>query len=233
MDWARAPQRRDQLVMFPTRLDDAIGSDHVVRLLDEIFGRIDWSGWEAEYDLTRGQPPIHPRVLAGVILYGLLMRLRSTRMLEEATRVRIDFIWLLEGLAPDHSTIAGFVTRHAERLKVLFTDSIAAAASIGLVRLRYVAVDGTKIRANASKSAAVRLGRSARSAVPCTMRRSSVDVGTHFARRRAAVLSHMASSLVRHGLYSVSAPWALCLARAMWSRPRTTTLDVAPSVISA
>ncbi len=46
MDWAKAPQKRDQLVMFPTRLDEAIGPDHVVRLLDEILGRLDWSGWK-------------------------------------------------------------------------------------------------------------------------------------------------------------------------------------------
>ena len=79
MDWAKAPQKREQLVMFTRRLDDAIAPDHVVRLLDEILGRIDWSGWEAAYDLMCGQPPIHPRVIAGVILYGLLTRIRSTR----------------------------------------------------------------------------------------------------------------------------------------------------------
>jgi hypothetical protein len=74
MDWATAPQCRDQIVLFPTRLDEAIGADHSVRLLDTILSQLDWSQWESLYDLRRGQPPIHPRILAGVILYGLLKR---------------------------------------------------------------------------------------------------------------------------------------------------------------
>jgi hypothetical protein len=91
LDCAETPQEREQLVIFPTRLDEAIDPDHVVRLLDEILGRVDWSNWEAEYKLIRGQPPIPPRVMASVILYGLLTRIRSTRALEEALKMRIDF----------------------------------------------------------------------------------------------------------------------------------------------
>ncbi len=56
------------MVLFATRLDEVIGAEHPVRVLEEILSRIDWSPWEAGYDLTRGQPPIHPRVLASVIL---------------------------------------------------------------------------------------------------------------------------------------------------------------------
>ena len=70
--------------MFPTRRDEAIPAEHVVRRLDEILGRLDGSGWEADDDLTRGQPPIPPRVVASVILYSLLTRIRSTRGLEES-----------------------------------------------------------------------------------------------------------------------------------------------------
>jgi len=77
---------------FSRRLDDAIPADHSVRLLDEILGRLDWSTWESEYDGHRGQPPIHPRVLAEVILHGLLTNVRSSRKLEEALTVRLDFM---------------------------------------------------------------------------------------------------------------------------------------------
>ena len=97
MDWAKTTQTRDQLVLFPTRLDEAVGPEHRVRLLDDILSRLDWSQWEAEYVLTRGQPPIHPRILAGVILYGLLTRIRTSRALEESLQVRLDFRWLVEG----------------------------------------------------------------------------------------------------------------------------------------
>ena len=81
MDWAKVEQGREQLVLFPTRLDEAIGPRHRVRLFDEILARLDWSIWEAEYDLRRGQPPIHPKILASVILYGLLVRIRPSRSL--------------------------------------------------------------------------------------------------------------------------------------------------------
>ena len=148
MDWAKAPQKREQLVLFPTRLDEAIGPDHVVRLLDEILGRIEWSGWEADYDLTRGQPPIPPRVIAAVILYGLLTRIRSTRMLEDALRVRIDFIWLAEGRSIDHSTISKFRTGNAKRLKDLFVQVGLVAREMGWLTLETLAFDGTRVRAN-------------------------------------------------------------------------------------
>ena len=106
--WAKAPQVRGQRVLFTTRLDEVIGAEHPVRVLDEILSRIDWSPWEAGYDLTRGQPPIHPRVLASVILYGLLTRIRSSRVLEEALCVRLDFRWLAEGRTIDHTTLSEF-----------------------------------------------------------------------------------------------------------------------------
>ena len=77
--WARAPQRREQMVLFAQRLDDALPPDHAVRLLEEILSRITWTKWEAGYCERLGQPAIHPRVLAGVLLYGLLTRLRSSR----------------------------------------------------------------------------------------------------------------------------------------------------------
>ena len=151
-----APRPRDSHVLFPTRLDEAIPSDHRVRTFATI---LDFPEFVESFDelargylLIEGRPPIHPRHLAALFLYGMMEGIRSSRRLEQAAANRIDCIWLLEGLTPDHSTIAGFVTRHAERLKELFRASIAIAARIGLVRLRHVAVDGTKIRANASKS---------------------------------------------------------------------------------
>lgn len=152
MEWATAPQKREQLVMFPQRLDEAIEPGHVVRLLDEILSRIDWTGWEAEYDLTRGQPPIHPRVKAGVILYGLLTRIRSTRMLEESLRVRIDFMWLAEGRSIDHTTISKFRVKNAARLKDLFVQVGLVAREMEWLTLETLAFDGTRIRANNRRS---------------------------------------------------------------------------------
>jgi len=101
---------RDQLVLFPERLDQAVDVDHDFRLVDKTLQSVDFSEWEARYDLTKGQPPIHPRTMAGVILDGLLCRISSSRALEEALQVRLGFRWLAEGRRIDHSS-AGCVKR--------------------------------------------------------------------------------------------------------------------------
>lgn len=148
MDWAKSPEDRDQMVLFPSRLDDAIGKDHNVRLLDDILGRLDWSKWEIGYDLRRGQPPIHPRILASVILYGLLTRIRSSRALEEALQVRLDFRWLVEGRSIDHTTISEFRRKNADALKDTFVQIGLVAREMGWLPLETLAFDGTRMRAN-------------------------------------------------------------------------------------
>jgi transposase len=150
--WAKAPERRDQLILFPTRLDDVVPANDTVRLLDEILSRLDWSAWEQGYDLGRGQPPIHPRILAGVLLYGLLKRLRSTRVLEEALRVRLDFRWLAEGFQIDHSTLSKFRHRHVPELRQLFVQIGLVAREAGFLPLTQLAFDGTRVRANNRRS---------------------------------------------------------------------------------
>ncbi len=152
MDWAKTPLRRDQLVLFPTRLDEAVGPDHRVRLLDDILSRLDWSKWESDYDLTRGQPPIHPRILASVILYGLLTRIRSSRALEESLHVRLDFRWLVEGRSIDHTTISEFRRKNADALKDTFVQIGMVAREMGCLPLETLAFDGTRIRSNNRKS---------------------------------------------------------------------------------
>jgi transposase len=123
------------MTLFAPKLDDHIGPDHPVRLFDELLGSMDWSAWEAEYHGRRGQPPIHPRVLAGAILYGLSRRLRSTRELQDACVHRLDFIWLVEGRQIDYSTFAKFRTRFGQPLKELFRAIGRVALNLGLIRL--------------------------------------------------------------------------------------------------
>ena len=152
MAWAKAPQQRDQMVLFPRRLDEAVGADHLVRLFDDILTRLDWTIWEADYDLKRGQPPIHPRILASVILYGLLNRIRSSRSLEEALQVRLDFCWLVEGRSIDHSTLSEFRRKNAAALKDTFVQIGMVAREIGCLPLETLAFDGTRMRANNRKT---------------------------------------------------------------------------------
>jgi transposase len=152
MDWSKAPQKREQMVLFSTRLEDAVGAEHHVRLLDDILSQLDWSRWEAAYDRRRGQPPIHPKILAGVILYGLLTRIRSSRALEESLQIRLDFLWLVEGRSIDHTTLSEFRRKNAEALKDTFVQVGMVARKIGCLPLETLAFDGTRIRANNRKT---------------------------------------------------------------------------------
>lgn len=151
--WAEAPINRHQTALFAPTLDETISEDDPVRLFDEVLAGIDWLSWEAQYDGKRGQPAIHPRYMAGAILYGLCRGIRSSRKLEEACCYRLDFIWLLENRHIDHSTLANFRVKFADPLKDLFKQIGRVAMTLGLVRLGEVAFDGTRVKANNSRYA--------------------------------------------------------------------------------
>lgn len=152
MAWAQAKESRDQLVLFPEKLDDVIPPDHPVRTIWAILQKVNWTRWEAQYVLTKGQPPIHPSILAAVILYGLLKRIRTSRALEEALQVRMDFRWLAEGRSIDHSTIAGFRTAHPELLQDVFVQVGLIAQQMGHLTLATLGYDGTRLRASNRRS---------------------------------------------------------------------------------
>jgi transposase len=154
--WAQPLRSRDQIVLFAPTLEDAIPADHPVRLFDEVLGRLDFSEWERRYFLLDGQPPIHPRVMAGVILYGLSLGIRASRKLEYACGNNIDFIWLTQGRVIDHSTLAGFRTRFESELKGMFRQIGRLAIGMGMANLNQVALDGTVKRAANSRSAVAR-----------------------------------------------------------------------------
>jgi len=154
--WAQPRIARDQIVLFSPTLDDSIDAAHPVRLFEETLRRIDFSQWEAQYVLLEGQPPIHPRIMAGVILYGMSLGIRSSRRLEDATSNRLDFIWLCPGRVIDHSTLAGFRTRFEQPLKDLFRQIGRVAIELGMVNLNQIALDGTAKRSNNSRYATAR-----------------------------------------------------------------------------
>lgn len=149
--WAKAPVPREQIVLIATTLDDRIPDDHVVRVFAEILSGYDWSAWEARYHQGIGQPPIHPRILATVWLYGLRRGVRSSRRLEYTIKHNVDFMWLAEGHTPDHSTLNGFRTRFGSELKDLFKHLARVAMEGGFLELVDVATDGTRVKANNSR----------------------------------------------------------------------------------
>ena len=112
---------------------------------------MDWSSWTQEYNGRVGQPPIPPWVMAGIILYGLMRKIRSSRQLEYACGNYIDFMWLAEGRRIDHSTFCDFRTKFKGPLKDLFKQIGHVAMRMGFIKLLEVAFDGTRVKANASR----------------------------------------------------------------------------------
>jgi transposase len=149
--WSQAPGRRDQLALFALSVEESVPPDHPVRLFEACMDAVDWVPFEARYAGRVGQPPIHPRLMASAILYGLIRNIRSSRMLEDATRERVDFMWLLEGRTIDHSTLAAFRTAFATELKGLNRELcrlVCARFDDALVTL---IIDGTRVRANSDR----------------------------------------------------------------------------------
>lgn len=141
---------REQLVMFARCLDEVVPVDAPVRRLEALLCAVDWRAWERAY-AGFGQPPIHPRYLAGAILFGLLHKVRSSRDLEEASCKHLDFIWLLEGFTPDHSTFANFRLRHAGAIEALHKDIARILVMKREKALLHLIIDGTRLRADSSR----------------------------------------------------------------------------------
>jgi len=152
--WAKPTCPRHQLLLYAPSLDDAISADHPIRELDAVIKELDWSDWESRYNGRRGQPPIHPSLIAGVILYGLLDGLRSSRRLERATHNRIDIIWFLSGITIDHSTFAGFRRKFEKELKGLSRTIVKLALEKANSKLAELAIDGTRVRAWSGRNGA-------------------------------------------------------------------------------
>ena len=142
--------RLQTLLLYPT-LDESVSEHHPVRQLEEILRALDWSEWTQTYNGHVGQPPIPPWVMAAVILYGLMRRIRSSRQLEYACGHNIDFMWLAEGRTIDHCTFCDFRTKFKGPLKELFKQVGRVAMKMGFIRLLEVAFDGTRVKANASR----------------------------------------------------------------------------------
>jgi transposase len=145
---------RDQLLLLPPNLNDWIGKDHPARFVLAFVETIDLTDFYADYEDGRGgQPPYDPKMMLAICLYAQLRGICSTRKIELMLQEDIGFRFLGANLKPDHDTIADFRQRHAERLRNVFGSSVQLALKSSIVRLGHVAIDGTKIRANAAKSA--------------------------------------------------------------------------------
>lgn len=155
VEYLKSPIPRDQLTMWSQRLDDAVPPDHQVRFVEQIFHSRHFEDAFAALEAARrqkeGRPGYSPRVLAKLIIFGHLMRMRSSRQLETACREWTPMIWLMQGLTPDHATIARFMKQEASAIRNLLKASVRVAIDAKLVTLEMLAVDSTFIEANAAR----------------------------------------------------------------------------------
>jgi transposase len=101
---------RDQSTLFPERLEDFIGEDNPVRVIDEFVASLDLGelDFEGVAPCATGRPAYHPSVLLKLYIYGYLNRIHSSRRLERETQRNVELMWLCERLSPDFKTIADF-----------------------------------------------------------------------------------------------------------------------------
>lgn len=113
----------------------------------------------ADYTDKRGYPPYDPRLMLRLLIYGYTTGVRSSRAIERRCADDVAFRYLAVGQAPDYRSIARFRRRHLDALADLFTQSLHLAQRLGMVKMGRVALDGTKLEANASKHKAMSYGR--------------------------------------------------------------------------
>jgi transposase len=145
-----------QQMLLPASVLDFVAPEHLVHFVrDTVAEELDLSAIVDAYEEERGYPPYHPVMMTALLLYAYCQQLYSSRRIARACEERVDFMALTALQRPDFRTIATFRRRHLPALRGLFEQVLALCQQAGLVRLGHVALDGTKMRANASKHKAM------------------------------------------------------------------------------
>ncbi len=150
----------DQVWLLPPSVQDFVPPRHVAHFVREtVRTQLDLGAIFATYAEERGYPPYHPTMMVALLLYGYSRGVYSSRQLERACEERVDFMAVTGVSKPDFRTIAEFRRRHLPALGGLFVQVLKLCREAGLVKLGHVALDGTKIKANASRHKAMSYGR--------------------------------------------------------------------------
>ena len=151
------PDTVNQTLLFPPSLHDWLPEGHLARFLLDVVSALDLSAIYTSYQEKdgRGQAAYAPEMMVRLLLYGYARGVYSSRKIETRTFEDVAFRYLSGDQHPDHATIAEFRKRHLEALSGLFTQALLLCSEAGLVKLGHVSIDGTKIKANASKHKAM------------------------------------------------------------------------------
>jgi len=143
------PYSPDQAYLLPPRVRDVLGERHLCIFLHEVVERLDLSAFEQDYE-EEGRPAYAPVLMVQVWLYAYALGVTSCRRLEQRVREDLGFRYLAGGAQPDFWTLNAFRQRHPKALNDLFTQVVELARKAGLGRLGHVAIDSTRVKANAS-----------------------------------------------------------------------------------
>src|SRR3954451_20746146 len=146
----------DEAQLLPPSVQDYVPEDHLSRLIVALVREeLDLSAITGSYRGGLGQPPFDPRLMTALLLHGYASGQYSSRRIARAAVERADFMMIVAGDPPDFRTISEFRLRHLKALAELFVQVLRLSEAAGLVKLGHVALDGTKIKANASKHKAM------------------------------------------------------------------------------
>ena len=165
-----------QSVLFPPSVLDLVPEGHPAHLVrDLVRDQLDLTAILASYDEARGAPPYHPTMMTALLLFAYAQGIRSSRKIARACEERVDFMAVTGMQKPDHDTVNEFRRRHLTALETLFVQVLRLCQKSGLVALGHVALDGTKVKANASKHKAMSYERMKKSEEEL-----AADVRRHF-----------------------------------------------------
>lgn len=149
------PYDPDQTFLMPASMREWLPSDHLAYFISDLVDHLDLSGIMSRYGEEKGYPPYHPAMMVKVLLYAYCIGVPSSRKIERRLEEDIAFRVLSANNTPDFRTISDFRKDHLQALAALFLQVLKLCSKAGLVKLGHVAVDGTKIKANASKHKAM------------------------------------------------------------------------------
>src|ERR671910_215981 len=140
---------RSQTTLFPESLDDWIGDDNPVRVIDAFVDALDLRllGFDGVVPEATGRPSYHPAILLKLYIYGYLNRVQSSRRLEREASRNVELMWLTGRLAPDHKTIANFRKDSGRAIRQVCAQFVTLCRGLGLLNTASVAIDGSKFKA--------------------------------------------------------------------------------------
>ena len=145
---------RQTTYLLPPSVDEWLPANHLARFVVEVIEQLDLSALTRQYG-GRGSAAHHPAVLLGLLIYGYASGVHSSRKIERATYDSVAFRFVAANTHPDHDTLATFRRRFLKEVEALFVQVLVLAREMKLLKLGHIALDGTKIEANASKHKAL------------------------------------------------------------------------------